>query len=101
MDKLRLFIDTHDQSKETFPAGLDARQLQGFLAGYAEACRQEGVVLLHVYAGLEAGRAFCLSLAADEAAVRRAHARVGLPFDSVTEVKSASPGDLYFQPAAA
>ena len=30
-------------------------------------------------------------------AVRRAHERVGLPFDSITEVSTATPGDTFFR----
>ncbi len=101
MEKMRLFLDTHDVEKESFPRGLTEEQFRGFFAGYEDACRAEGVVLLQVNLGLEAGRAFCLTLAADAEAVRRAHARVGLPFDSITEVRTASPGALFFERAAA
>lgn len=29
-------------------------------------------------------------------AVRRAHERVGLPYDATTEVTTATPGDMFF-----
>jgi hypothetical protein len=29
-------------------------------------------------------------------AVRRAHERVGLPFDDITEVVTSTPGDIFF-----
>jgi hypothetical protein len=38
-----------------------------------------------------------VNLAADAKAIRRAHQKAGLKFNSVTEVTTASPGDLYFQ----
>jgi len=101
MNPMRLFVDTHDVAKDTFPPGLTAEQFEGFFAQYQQACLAEGVVLLNVEVGLEAGRAFCLNLAPDADSVRRAHDRVGLPFDSITEVKSASPGTLFFRQGAA
>ena len=101
MQEMRLFVDTHDVAKHSFPAGLTAEQFEGFFAQYQTACQAEGVVLLNVNVGLEDGRAFCLTLAADAEAVRRAHERVGLPFDSITEVRSASPGALFFRRDAA
>lgn len=101
MQEMRLFVDTHDVAKDTFPAGLTAAQFEGFFAQYQRACADEGVVLLNVHVGLGEGRAFCLTLAPDSDAVRRAHGRVGLPFDSITEVRAASPGALFFRPDAA
>jgi hypothetical protein len=44
------------------------------------------VVPLRVHVGYDEGRAFCFTMAPDADAVRRAHERVGLPFDSITEV---------------
>jgi len=101
MQPMRFFIDTHDTAHSTFPAGLKTPDFEGFMVAYEEACRAEGVVLLRVHAGLEAGRAFCFTMAPDEDAVRRAHARVGLPFDEITEVMTATPGDTFFRTRAA
>ena len=39
-------------------------------------------------------------MAPDADAVRRAHERVGLAFDSITEVVTSTPGDLFFAAAA-
>jgi hypothetical protein len=50
----------------------------------------EGVINLKVHLGLGVGRAFCVNLAPDADAVRRAHERVGLPFDTITEVSDIS-----------
>lgn len=99
MQAMRFFMDTHARELQTFPPSLSADELKGFLQQYEAACAAEHVVLLRVHAGLEAGRAFCFTMAPDAEAVRRAHARVGLPFDSITEVRTATPGDLYFQAA--
>ncbi|MBI5263575.1 MAG: DUF4242 domain-containing protein [Bradyrhizobium sp.] len=100
MKPMRFFIDTHDTASKTFPAGLAPADLEGFIVKYEEACRAEDVVLLRVHAGLEAGRAFCFTMAPDADAVRRAHERVGLPFEEITEVMTATPGDTFFRRAA-
>lgn len=100
MQAMRLFLDTHDEAHGTFPAGLTAEGFAGFYPAYLDACRAEGVVNLDIQVGLADGRAFCLNLAPDAEAVRRAHARVGLAFDTITEVKTASPGALFFRAEA-
>lgn len=98
MQALRFFIDTHDRKLGTFPERLSPADFAGFYPGYEAACRAEGVVPLRVHVGFEDGRAFCFNMAPDAEAVRRAHERAGLPFDSITEVVTATPGDLFFQP---
>lgn len=97
MEAMRFFIDTHDSARETFPAGLTPEDFEGFYAKYETACYAEGVVPLRVHVGYEAGKAFCFNMAPDADAVRRAHERVGLPFDSITEVSTATPGDTFFR----
>jgi hypothetical protein len=42
-------------------------------------------------------RAFCLNLAPDAESVRRAHERVGLPDDDISEITKATPGDTFFR----
>lgn len=100
MQALRFFIDTHDRNRNTFPAGIGVKEFEGFYATYLDACRAEGVVPLRLHVGYEEGRAFCLTMAPDADAVKRAHERVGLPFDSITEVQTATPGDTFFRPQA-
>jgi len=97
MEAMRFFIDTHDSTRNTFPAGLTPEDFEGFYARYEAACYAEGVVPLRVHVGYEAGRAFCFNMAPDADAIRRAHERVGLPFDSITEVSTATPGDTFFR----
>lgn len=97
MQAMRFFIDTHDRTKQTFPQQLTPADFQGFFAQYEAACQAEGVVPLRVHVGFEEGRAFCFNMAPDADAVKRAHARVGLPFDGITEVTTATPGDMFFQ----
>ena len=96
MEALRYFLDTHDVASGTFPPGLTPEQFRGFYPGYQEACYAEGVVPVTVHLGYGDGRAFCLTMAPDAAAVERAHKRAGLPFDSITEVKLAKTGDTFF-----
>ena len=100
MQPMKFFLDTHDAGSDTFPAGLTREQLEAFFASYEQACYAEGVIPLRVHVGYEAGRAFCLTMAPDAEAVRRAHQRAGLPFDSITEVTTATPGDTFFRRAA-
>ncbi|MFD2180686.1 DUF4242 domain-containing protein [Rhodoplanes azumiensis] len=99
MRPLRLFIDTHDKRTETFPDGLTREQFAAFFSTFESACRDEGVVILRSHVGLGDGRAFCLTMAPDADAVRRAHDRVGLPFDDITEVEIADPADTLLRAA--
>lgn len=96
MQPMKFFIDTHDAHNHTFPAGISPNDFAGFYAKFEEACRAEGVVSLRAHVGFEKGRAFCLTMAPDADAVRRAHERVGLPFDDITEVLMSTPGDIFF-----
>ena len=101
MQRMKFFVDTHDVRTGTFPAGITRDQFAEFHPKYEEACRAENVVNLRIHVGFEEGRAFCFNMAPDAEAVRRAHARVGLPIGEITEVTTATPGDLFFasQPA--
>lgn len=102
MKPLRYFLDTHDRTLGSFPEKLSPADFEVFFAQYEAACQIEGVVPMRTHVGYADGRAFCLNLAPDADAVRRAHARVGLPFDSITEVATASPSDTFFRrPAGA
>jgi hypothetical protein len=100
MQPMKFFIDTHDAASGTFPAGITKEQFAAFYAKYEDACRQEGAISLRVHAGFADGRAYCFTMAPDADAVRRAHERVGLAFDSITEVVTSTPGDLFFAAAA-
>jgi hypothetical protein len=97
MQQLRLFIDTHDKNHDTFPQHLTPEQFAAVFEKYEQACYAEGVVPVRIHLSYEAGRAFCVNLAADAEAVRRAHARIGLPFDSIVEITTATPADTFFR----
>jgi len=101
MQPMKFFIDTHDAAKETFPAGITPAQFETFFQDFEAACRAEDVVILPAHVAYGDGKAFCFIMAPDAENVRRAHERVGLPYDSISEVTTATPGDMFFRPAAA
>ncbi|WP_085444768.1 DUF4242 domain-containing protein [Magnetofaba australis] len=101
MQTMKFFIDTHDAKQGTFPVGLTPEQFKGFFEKYLQACEIEGVIVLKTHLAYADDRAFCFTMAPDAEAVRRAHERVGLPFDSISEVQTATPGDTFFQPQTA
>ncbi len=94
MSKLKFFIDTHDKDNKTFPAGLTPAQMEGFYKKYEEACAEEGVISIRIHVGFKDGKAFCFNMAPNEEAVKRVHDKVGLSYDSITEVNTITPGDL-------
>jgi Protein of unknown function (DUF4242) len=98
MKPMKFFLDTHDQRSSTFPAGISTDQFAEFFAQYEKACRLEGVVVLRAHVGIEAGRAYCFNMAESAEHVKRSHAEVGLPFETITEVMTTTPGDLGFKP---
>jgi len=97
MKPMRFFMDTHDKTRNTFPQKLTPQDFEGFFAKYEAACYAEGVIPVRLHVGYGEGRAFCLTMAPDAEAVKRAHDKVGLPFDSITEVNMATPGDTFFR----
>lgn len=94
MTQLRCFIDRHDRAHGSFPAAFGQADLSTFYPLYAAACAAEGVIPLRLHLGLAEGRAFCLTLAPDADSVARAHARLGLPMEDITEVTGVSPWDI-------
>jgi hypothetical protein len=101
MQKMKFFIDTHDQTRGSFPAEISKEDFAGFYEVYETACAEEGVVSLRIHVGFDEGRAFCLNMAPSAEAVRRVHEKVGLMFDTITEVTTVTPGDMYFVGKAA
>lgn len=98
MQRMKFFLDTHDQRTKTFPHGITKEQFAEFFSKYEHAAREEGVVVLRVHVGFEEGRAYCFNMAPNAECVRKVHEKVGLPFDTITEVTTATPGDLFFSP---
>ena len=99
MKKMKLFVDTHNREQKTFPEEISPSQFADFYQQYQLACVENGVVPLQIFTGLNEGRAFCLTLAENQEAVAKAHEQAGLPFDSITEVQSVTPGDLFYAQA--
>jgi hypothetical protein len=98
MQPMKFFLDTHDQKTNTFPAGLSKEAFAEFFHKYEKAAREEGVVVLRLHVGFGEGRAYCFNMAPSAEHVRRLHEKVGLPYDVITEVTTATPGDLFFRP---
>ena len=96
MQTMRIFIDTHHRAQDTFPESLTPEQFKLFYDGYIQACREEHVIPLQTHVGYESGRSFCINMAESAEAVRRVHERVGLPFDSITEIATAHPNCAFF-----
>lgn len=94
MENMRFFIDTHDKENKTFPESIKPAELEEFYKAYEQACKEENVISLKIYAGFDKGRAFCINMAANEEAVFNVHKKIGLPYDTITEVSSISPSDL-------
>jgi hypothetical protein len=95
---MKFFLDTHDQRTQTFPAGITKPAFSEFFAKYERFAREEGVVVLRVHVGFEEGRAYCFNMAPSAEHVQRAHEKAGLPYETITEVTTATPGDLFFRP---
>jgi hypothetical protein len=91
---MHLYMDTHDKKDGTFPASITPAQLNAFYVGYAAAMQSEGVVVVRTYVNAAQGRAFCITMAPSVDAVRRAHVKAGLMYDSITEVYGVAPSDL-------
>jgi hypothetical protein len=99
MKSPRFFVDTHDHRSQTFPHGISKEQFLEFFSKYEAGARDEGVVALRAHVGLDDGRAYCFNMASSAEEVRRAHEKAGLPFDTITEVRTVTPGDLLVKPA--
>ncbi len=100
MSTLKFFMDTHDHRSQTFPATISPTDFAQVFGAFDQACADEGVVVLRAHVGFDDGRAFCFTMARDVAQVRSAHQAVGLEFESITEVATATPGDIFLEPAS-
>lgn len=92
---MKFFMDTHDRTKGTFPAQEITEQ--EFFANFDaldEAAHQFEVFGHAAHVNLKEGKAFCLMSGPDEEAVRKAHAAIDFPFDSITEVRRVTGADM-------
>jgi hypothetical protein len=98
MPTKKFFLDSHDHRTNTFPAGYSKEEFGAFFDKYVRAAAGADVVVLRTHVGLADGRAYCFNMAPSAEHVRRAHEAAGLPYDTITEVTTASPADLFLQP---
>jgi len=77
---MKYCMDTHDKTKGSFPAEELTEELDVF--GHA------------AHVNLPEGKAFCFMSGPDEEAIRKAHAAIDFPFDSITEVRRVSGADM-------
>ena len=98
---MKYFIDTHDRAKGSFPA--QAVTEERFFAQFdalEEAGRELGVFGHAAHVNLKDGKAFCFMSGPDEEAIRKAHAAIDFPYDSITEVRRVTGADMRLpQPA--
>jgi Protein of unknown function (DUF4242) len=92
---LKFFMDEHQLEFDSFPKGhiTDAEFVEVY-KGFEKACEEEGVVPMGSHVNCHHGRAYCLIAAPNEEAVRRAHEKVGLPYNKITEIKRLTSLDL-------
>jgi hypothetical protein len=92
---MKFFIDTHDRAKNSFPAKvLTEEEFYAQFDALERAGEPLHVVGHAAHVNLQEGKAFCLMSGPDEEAIRRAHAAIDLPFDSITEVRRVTGADL-------
>jgi len=92
---MKYFIDTHDKNKGSFPTQvLTEEQFFDQFAALEEAAEPLGVFGHAAHVNLEEGKAFCFMSGPDEESIRKAHAAINLPFDSITEVRRVTGADM-------
>jgi Nickel responsive protein SCO4226-like len=92
---MKYFIDTHDRTKNSYPAGeVSQEQFVAIYSDMDEALLSEGGFVTGAHVNLTEGKAFCLTAAADEAAVAAAHDKIEFPYDSITQVRRVTGMDL-------
>jgi hypothetical protein len=100
---MKYFIDTHDKTKGSFPnQELTEEQFFEQFAALEEAAGQFGVFGHAAHVNLREGKAFCFMSGPDQESIRKAHAAIDLPYDSITEVRRVTGADMRIpQPAQA
>jgi len=92
---MKYFMDTHDKTKGSFP--VEELTEEQFWARFdaLEAAGYEFAVFAHAaHVNLRKGKTFCFMSGPDEEAIRKAHAAIDFPFDSITEVRRVSGADM-------
>jgi Nickel responsive protein SCO4226-like len=98
---MKYFMDTHDKTKGSFPTQeLTEEQFFEQFAALEEAAKGLGVFGHAAHVNLKEGKAFCFMSGPDEEAIRKAHAAITLPYDSITEVRRVTGADMRSQKPA-
>ena len=88
---MKYFIDAHDKTKGSFPK---EEQFFDQFDALEKAGEQFHVVGHAAHVNLKDGKAFCFMSGPGAEAIRKTHAAINLPFDSITEVKRVSGADM-------
>src|SRR6516162_426688 len=92
---VKYFIDTHDKNKGSFPAQeLSEEQFFEQFDALEEVAAKFGAFGHAAHVNLKEGKAFCFMSGPDEESIRRAHAAINLPYDSITEVRRVTGADM-------
>jgi len=92
---MKYFIDTHDRTKGSFPGEeLTEEQFFAQFDALEKAAHEFHVVGHAAHVNLQEGKAFCFMSGPDEEAIRKAHAAIDLPYDSITEVRRVTGADM-------
>jgi hypothetical protein len=92
---MKYFMDTHDRAKGSFPAeGVTEEQFLAQFNALAAAGHELHVFAHAAHVNLREGRTFCFMSGPDEDAIRKAHAAIDFPFDSITEVRRVTGADM-------
>ena len=78
-------------------AGFRNGQRAEFVELYSQfeaACEEEGGADLGAHVNVAVRKAYCFTKGPDAEAIRRAHEKLGFPFDSITEVRRVTGVDL-------
>ena len=92
---MKYFMDTHDKTKGSFPT--EELTEEQFWAQFdaLEAAGYDLHVAAHAaHVNLRKGKAFCFMSGPDEDAIRKVHAAIDFPFDSITEVERVTGADM-------
>src|SRR4051794_33944406 len=92
---MKYFIDTHDKSKGSFPKQeLTEQEFFAQFDALDAAAGEFGAFGHAAHVNLEEGKAFCFMSGPNEESIRKAHAAIDLPFDSITEVRRVTGADM-------
>jgi hypothetical protein len=98
---MKYFIDTHDRTKGSFPQQeLTEEEFFANFDSLEEAAKRFGVFGHAAHVNLENGKAFCFMSGPDEESIRKAHAAINFPYDSITEVRRVTGADMRVPQAA-